>query len=500
MKTLLSLLVCLVASQAFGQGTSGDPDDFFDCPPGEVGTYGAYNTSQCYVDQAPYVPPGGYWNHPVVFLHEQGNPQADIQILLSGWTTMPTTCTDPNFWEDGYVVVKPCAGHWPDVTLHQVGGINPMGWWGYFSGLSNSWRLGLAASQAVAYGGDPNGGLTLLGFSYGGAGVILQSMLLRQADSYWGNQIEVVHSYLPHTLFVKNFPNDPSVDLAWLNADKTLADFGLQAQQGNLDDIYYRVTGTSGDAVSDFDLQFFSLCNQHKIACFGTWHAGVHSILAPGINLPFLERFPGPDSNVDIGAMLVVFTNSTANHLGPEGHYNLGLEWNMGPDYVDSAAEVTVPLRYRQKTNLGGTIPDQPSTVTVDVTMRRVQALDTTPGTQLNWLFGYQTGLVTTTIDGEVTVAGLNIDNSEYYEDLIIYVAADPNNPDYDNDGWVDQLDNCPLVSNPAQDDVDSDGVGDACDNCISIANPDQTPSAFDETCGAACVTMWCGGTYCINQ
>lgn len=497
---LLSLLACLVAAQAVGQGQSGDPSLFFDCPPGEVVTYSTWQKTQCYVDQEPYVPPGGYWNHPVAFLHEQGSPQADIMIFLTGWAPVSTFCSEIDFEEDGYVTAKLCAGHWPDVNLHQVGGIQPMGWWGYFSGLSNSWRLGLAASQAVNYGGDPNGGLTLQGFSYGGAGVILQSMLLRQVDPYWGNQIEVVHSFIPHTLFVENFPNDASVDLAWLDADPALADFRLQAQQGNLKDIYYRVTGSTGDVVSNFDLEFFQICNQYKIACFGTWHAGVHSILEPGINLPILERFPGPDSDVDINAMLVVFTDSSANHSGARGHHNMGLEWNMGPDYLDTSQEVTVPLRYRPHSNLGGAIPDQPSSVTFDVTIRRIQLLDTTPGTRLNWAFRTQVGQVTTATDGEVTIPDLTMPGSEFYEELLIYAPADPDNPDYDGDGVVDSQDNCPLVSNPVQDDVDADAVGDACDNCISAYNPDQTPSAFNEECGAACVAMWCGAPICTNQ
>ena len=35
---------------------------------------------------------------------------------------------------------------------------------------------------------------------------------------------------------------------------------------------------------------------------------------------------------------------------------------------------------------------------------------------------------------------------------------------DNDGDGFVDSLDNCPLVPNPNQDDIDGDGLGDPCD------------------------------------
>jgi hypothetical protein len=36
--------------------------------------------------------------------------------------------------------------------------------------------------------------------------------------------------------------------------------------------------------------------------------------------------------------------------------------------------------------------------------------------------------------------------------------------PDYDNDGVIDSLDNCPSTSNPGQQNLDGDAYGDACD------------------------------------
>ncbi len=56
---------------------------------------------------------------------------------------------------------------------------------------------------------------------------------------------------------------------------------------------------------------------------------------------------------------------------------------------------------------------------------------------------------------------------------------------DTDNDGIVDDQDNCPNTANPTQDDADNDGIGDVCDDDRdgdNVANSDdncpQTPNA----------------------
>ncbi|MCP3873969.1 MAG: hypothetical protein GY699_12535 [Desulfobacteraceae bacterium] len=51
---------------------------------------------------------------------------------------------------------------------------------------------------------------------------------------------------------------------------------------------------------------------------------------------------------------------------------------------------------------------------------------------------------------------------------------------DSDGDGFLDDLDNCPYVSNPGQENSDSDDFGDACDNCPDDENFDQTDSDGD--------------------
>ena len=70
--------------------------------------------------------------------------------------------------------------------------------------------------------------------------------------------------------------------------------------------------------------------------------------------------------------------------------------------------------------------------------------------------------------------------------------------PDLDNDGIKNEVDNCPFVSNKDQKDTNRNKIGDACedfdtdriinakDNCPEKYNPDQTDSDNDGT-GDAC-------------
>jgi len=69
---------------------------------------------------------------------------------------------------------------------------------------------------------------------------------------------------------------------------------------------------------------------------------------------------------------------------------------------------------------------------------------------------------------------------------------------DDDGDGYIDTVDNCPLVDNPAQEDIDTDMIGDLCDNCRAIANPLQE-DASDDGCGDACIKGGCAGPICTN-
>lgn len=57
---------------------------------------------------------------------------------------------------------------------------------------------------------------------------------------------------------------------------------------------------------------------------------------------------------------------------------------------------------------------------------------------------------------------------------------------DTDEDGFGDEVDNCPGDYNPGQEDTDKDSVGDACDNCKDVQNHNQEDKDGDVV-GDAC-------------
>ena len=63
---------------------------------------------------------------------------------------------------------------------------------------------------------------------------------------------------------------------------------------------------------------------------------------------------------------------------------------------------------------------------------------------------------------------------------------ADSTEPDVDNDGHIDDCDNCPINRNATQADADADGYGDLCDNCPDDANSNQNDADGDGV-GDAC-------------
>ncbi|MDQ5858032.1 MAG: FG-GAP-like repeat-containing protein [Acidobacteriota bacterium] len=78
---------------------------------------------------------------------------------------------------------------------------------------------------------------------------------------------------------------------------------------------------------------------------------------------------------------------------------------------------------------------------------------------------------------------------------------GDPADPDDDNDGVADTVDNCPFVANGGQEDGDGDGSGDACDPLIDgDTDTDGVPDGPDTTdafyaASRAAKIKWSSGT-----
>ena len=69
--------------------------------------------------------------------------------------------------------------------------------------------------------------------------------------------------------------------------------------------------------------------------------------------------------------------------------------------------------------------------------------------------------------DGEVLYSASGFNQNA----IVTYInqGLENLNQDFDNDGVMDNNDNCPEDYNPNQDDIDNDGDGDACDQCNNL-------------------------------
>ena len=76
--------------------------------------------------------------------------------------------------------------------------------------------------------------------------------------------------------------------------------------------------------------------------------------------------------------------------------------------------------------------------------------------------------------------------NDQGIVDVGFHYNAVLTNLDFDADGWINPIDNCPWSPNAAQTDADDDGIGDACDNCPMVPNANQA-DADNDGVGDAC-------------
>jgi Hydrazine synthase alpha subunit middle domain len=398
----------------------------------------SYVEVQCEVDQEGFVPPDSTVPHPVIFLYQPADTKpVRLKVTLSGYSSKPIHCVTNDSARPGYLVIKPCAGHYPDITLRsKPGQATPAGWWGWFLGNSNSQRLWLSLNKAVTLRStDLDAGVLIEGQSYGGTGAILQSMLLRYTEPVfhegdgidWGSKIAIVHAFIPDTLMVKNtYPRHEGVKVAWAGQNLEQADFRTAAASGLVQQTYYRLSGSPADTSVRFDLEFFDICEEYKISCMGTWHDLGHNTSEPGVNMPFLQLFPDPNQDVRLDQLLPVFTKSTANQLASKrGHYNLGLSWNSA-GIVDTETQVVLPIKYQPYTNIGKDVPDQPSNVTFDLTIRRPQAFPLKTGEAIAYTVGDQKGQAVVSTAGEVTITGIHLQSAGTYTKVTLSKGTKP--------------------------------------------------------------------------
>jgi len=414
------------------------------------------------------------------------NPPGDASLKIvtyfDGYTADPGGAGMPDWYygAPGFISIKTHPGHYPNIANYTVNGIEPFDIGAFAKGDSNSWRFGVGYAkikELMDSSVDWNAGFRLEGASWGAFTAILQSFLLK--DSWAQALVTIVNAALPGTLVVRRdtdpndgkdkngyyYRNTAAVKAAWTRPDDVLkADILRHAHL--IKGKYYSVHGNSMDVGVGYDIDFFRLlCEDKKIACMGTWINGDHGDTDPGvvirpdtsspIGLPGFrsadaghrEVFSGPDSDVRLDRILPVFTHSTANHWNPvRGHYNLGLEWNSDTGNIKTTTTMALPIRYRRHTGFGtgsayvngvphpdtnraNWIPDQPTSATFNLTLRRTDDFGQPLGKVVYYSLPAhgaqprQTGTATVTEADEITITGLRLENGNAYKILTVTTA-----------------------------------------------------------------------------
>lgn len=459
------------------------------------------------------------------------NNSLRVATYLDGFNAAPYPTYPTNSGaQTGWVTVKTHPGHWPHLNFYN----GAYDFWGYAKGDVNLNRISTPYRKLLdQYPNaiDWGAGFKLAGNSWGGAGSILQSFMMK--DPWAQAFTTIVQAHIPETLMVRQdttptdgisqngfYYRNPVIAYAWDGPDD-VANSDILTHAHKIKGVYFVLTGNGDDSSTFFNKEFFTLlCDAQKIACFGSWRAGNHGQSDPGlvhsppnrstsVGLPYIGNepstaFSGPDSDARLDKILPVFTHSTQNfmslhpgtiigytnpgmtytstsptyiagtHTIPiysgtpgyvRGHWNLGLEWNSKTQPTPTTSSAILPIRYRKHTGFGtGTrfningvstgpepdssmwIPDQGDTVTFNLTLRRTGAFALPVGKQVNYVLPAQgarpaqTGTVTVTVEGEVTIPSLTLDNSTAYHNLELTPAALP---------WDIVFSRAPYAGNP---------------------------------------------------
>ena len=427
--------------------------------------FGGYARDQYSIDYPGYVPAHNSRPHPVAMVRPEPLPTEQsltLKVRLSGFNGAPDAfCNGNDFAQQGFITIKPCAGHLPQVYEHRYTGPWPMseeqlanaqasdttngfgngipidsgtsagfsvlGWWGWFADApgknSNAMRIALSLQSALLNYGesiDIMNGWWIEGTSYGGTGAINQAMLMKRVDPFWSDLLTVVRSDLAENLIAQNeYKTNPSIQVAWHGQNIDHINFRKQAKYNKLDLVYWRINGSPVDTSVTWTTEQARICNNYQLMCVFTWGQQGHNLTEPGMRPDFFyHNFAHADQRVRLDKPSIAIHDFSGNSPldAPRGHYNLGIGWRNTAGFYTNAEEISVPLRYQRWTDIGLGVPDQPQSVTFGVTVRlRDEFLfPLKKGDVVNWSMGEQSGQATVTRGGEVTIhpqAGLNLDS-----------------------------------------------------------------------------------------
>lgn len=346
-------------------------------------------------------------------------------------------CEGYGSYEKTALSVRNCTAEYPGRHRGNDEYFYGMGWWTYWGGTKKCPHCakntdGQRIAQSLIEVGqrhanliDEGAGITLTGTEYGGTGAIMQSFIIPRIQK----RISVVYAKRPITQFQEwTYTEYLYVPLAWGNNKPSTVDFNRLAKTGKLDNIWYRIDGstalTDNGNSTPLHLEFFRHCNTHRIACLGTWHASANNTNSePGITIP-QDKYPDPNMTVRLDKPLPVFTNFSQNSWQPRGYYNLGLSWNTA-GIKETESALTLPLKYfanrGMSKNASRPVANQRVAATTSVTVRRSKIFFMNPGDTIAWAYGSQRGSVVADAKHEATINKLRLTSSATsYTDLVL--------------------------------------------------------------------------------
>lgn len=284
-------------------------------------------------------------------------------------------------------------------------------------------------------------GIVLEGSSMGGAGAVVQTMILpdpwRERIAYSAGRIGPM---LPREVakkspgqYIAMAPDRGQYRNAW-----DAVDFSLRvASDPVVRGMHYRHRFSSNDVFSrgpagSTQLEFVNLVEAFKVAGAFAWTRADHNTHEPGVRLPNLMKFERKETDVTLDRAHPAITDSTGNYplsaadrinasRFPRGHYNMGISWNHA-GIVDTQSEIVFPLMYLRRFDIGKDIPDQPEEITVSVTPRRPRNFVLNDGETLKWSFDRGALEGTAVVEGDtVTIEGIPLKSGGPYRNLRIY-------------------------------------------------------------------------------